>query len=119
MSRILSVGTAGDRVMMALVAGLEAQFGRRAGAALARRFLEAEEVDFHWDARIEERWLGAYEGLDAEDIDLDRMAVIGLLDGEWFIANIIVDGEREAQGMLSRRHFSAEIEARKAWADAK
>ncbi|MFN3795930.1 MAG: hypothetical protein ACK4S5_00420 [Sphingobium yanoikuyae] len=47
-----------DKVVSALVAGLEREFGRGAAEGLARHFLEAEEVDFRWDARSEERWLG-------------------------------------------------------------
>ena len=41
-----SIGTASDRVMATLMAGLELEFGRGAGEALAHRFLEAEETDF-------------------------------------------------------------------------
>ena len=44
-----------DRVMTALVAGLEIEFGRGAGEALEQRFLEAEESDFRWEARLSER----------------------------------------------------------------
>src|SRR3546814_7448461 len=48
MSMYESIGTASAnvvyRVMKALVAGLELEFGRGAGKALAGRFLEAEEV---------------------------------------------------------------------------
>ena len=53
--------------MAALISGLEIEFGRGVGEALAHRFLEAEDVDFNWDARLEERWIGAYESLDDED----------------------------------------------------
>src|SRR3546814_13362687 len=68
MSMYESIGTASAnvvyRVMKALVAGLELEFGRGAGKALAGRFLEAEEVDFRWEARVEGRGLGAYDGID-------------------------------------------------------
>src|SRR3546814_15279389 len=40
MSMYQSIGTASDRVMEAPVAGLELEFGRGAGEALAHRFLE-------------------------------------------------------------------------------
>src|SRR3546814_3355422 len=73
MSMYESIGTASAnvvyRVMKALVAGLELEFGRGAGKALAGRFLEAEEVDFRWEARVEERWLGAYDSIDDEDVE--------------------------------------------------
>jgi hypothetical protein len=66
-----------DRVMAALVAGLELEFGRGAAEALAERFIAAEEADFTWDARHEERWLGGFEPLEESDFELDRVAVIG------------------------------------------
>lgn len=111
-----SIEVASDRVFAALVSGLELEFGRGAGAALAQRFLEAEEVDFHWDARIEERWIGGYERIDSDEIELDRIAILGLLDGEYFAAVMIVDGDGNAQGMMGRRSFASIGEARQAFA---
>ena len=112
------IGAASDRILAALVSGLEMEFGRGAGAALAQRFLEAEEVDFHWDARCDERWIGAYESLDDDDIELDRIAIWGKFQGEFFTAIMIVDGDGLAQGMMGRRSFEAEGEALKAYAAA-
>src|SRR3546814_784824 len=40
------ISVASDRVMAALVSGLEMEFGHGVGEALAHRFLEAEEADF-------------------------------------------------------------------------
>ena len=109
MSMYQSIGTASanvvDRVMAALVTGLELEFGRGAGEALAHRFLEAEEADFHWDARVEERWIGAYESADDEDFGLDRIAICGRLDGKWFCATMLVDGDGQAHGMMGCRQF--------------
>jgi hypothetical protein len=107
-----------DRVMAALVSGLEMEFGRGAGAALAHRFLEAEEVDFHWDARVQERWIGAYANLDDEEFELDRVGIIGRLDGRWFVAVMIVDGDGNAHGMMGKRIFGRERKAREAFASA-
>ena len=118
MSMMQNIGTASDRVMTALISGLEIEFGRGVGEALALRFLEAEEVDFHWEARVQERWIGAYESVDEEDIELDRIAIIGRLDGEWFVAMMIVDGDGNAHGMMGRRIFGRESEARAAFAIA-
>ena len=70
-----SIDAASDRILAALVAGLEIEFGRGAGMALAQRFLDAEEVDFLWDARRDERWIGTYESMDDDDIELDRIAI--------------------------------------------
>jgi len=118
MSMMQSVGVASDRVMAALISGLEIEFGRGVGEALAHRFLEAEEVDFHWEARVQERWIGAYESADEEDIELDRIAIVGRLDGKCFVAMMIVDGDGNAHGMMGRRIFGRESEARAAFAIA-
>src|SRR5579871_1281115 len=75
-----SIGTASDHVMATLIAGLEIEFGRGAGEALTHRFVEAEDIDFHWDARVQERWLGSYESSDYDDRELDRIAICGRLD---------------------------------------
>lgn len=113
-----SIEVASDRVFAALVSGLECEFGRGAGAALAQRFLEAEEVDFHWDARVAERWIGGCESIGDDEIELDRIAILGLLDGEYFVAVMIVDGDGNAQGMMGRRSFESIGEARMAFAIA-
>ena len=118
MTMFQSVGTASDRVMEKLIAGLEMEFGRGAGEALARRFLEAEEMDFRWDARASERWLGGYEGFEDEDVGLDRVAICGRFDGKWFAATMIVDGDGSARGMLGCRSFGSEEAAREALAQA-
>jgi len=118
MSMMQSIGAPSDRVMAALISGLEIEFGRGAGEALAHRFLEAEEVDFHWDARVEERWIGTYESIDDEDIELDRVRIFGRLDGKWFVAVMIVDGDGRAHGMMGKRGFGREREARAAFAQA-
>ena len=112
MSMMQSVGTASDRVMAALVSGLEMEFGRGAGEALAQRFLEAEEIDFLWDAREQERWIGTYESAGDEDFELDRVAIVGRLDGRWFVATMIVDGDGNAHGMMGKRTFRGRAQAR-------
>ncbi len=116
MTMVQSVGTAGDRVMAVLVAGLEIEFGRGAGEALAEHFLKAEESDFLWAARMAERWLGAYESIDAEGLDLDRIAIIGRCGRCWFVGVSIVDGDGNPQGLISRRRFNSEREARETFA---
>lgn len=107
-----------DRVMAALVSGLEIEFGHGVGEALAHRFLDAEETDFLWDARVEERWIGAYESADDDDNDLDRVRIVGRLDGKWFVAVMIVDGDGNAQGVMGRRNFGRRQQALAAFADA-
>lgn len=82
MTMYQSIGTASDRVMATLISELEIEFGSGAGHALAKRFLEVEEVDFRWDARIEERWIGAYESHEGDQDEVDRIAICGRLDGQ-------------------------------------
>ena len=118
MANYQPISVAADRVMAALVAGLQIEFGLGAGEALAYRFLEAEETDFHWDARIEERWIGAYESLDDDEFELDRVRILGRLDGRWFVAVMIIDGEGRPHGMMGRRDFRRASDARKAFTDA-
>ena len=110
------IGAATDRVMAKLIAGLEIEFGRGAGEALARRFLEAEEADLLWDARAEERWIGAYESNDDDDIELDRVRICGRLDGRWFVAVMIVDGDGNAHGVIAKRTFARRKQALAAFA---
>lgn len=127
MAQEMAIGAGVDRVMAALVSGLEREFGRGAGAALAERFLEAEETDFCWEARIAERWLGSYAAGDSgfasdedeetgSDILLDRVAICGRIDGRNFVATMIVDGDGNAHGMLGKREFVSAKAARSAFA---
>lgn len=98
-----------------LVAGLQAEFGMAAAEGLARQFIEAEDADFYWDARTAERWLGAYESLEIEDEMLDRIAIIGELDGQHFVAVMIAADRKYVQAMLGLRRFGSAEEAREAF----
>ena len=118
MTHFQPISAAADRVVSALISGLELEFGRGAGEALAHRFLEAEDMEFHWDARIEERWIGSYEAFAGEEIELDRVRILGRLDGNWFVAVMIVDGDGSAHGMQGRRAFERRGDAVRAFADA-
>lgn len=119
MAQVQTISDAADRVMAALISGLEIEFGHGAGEALAHRFLEAEEVDFHWDARSEERWLGAYESIKDDEFELDRIAILGRLDGRWFVAKMLVDGDGNAHGMMGHRTSGQRGDAREAFAAMK
>src|SRR3546814_21124401 len=99
------ISVASDRVMAALVSGLEIEFGHGVGEALAHRFLEAEETEFLWDARDMERWIGAYESTEDEEIDLDRVRIFGRLAGRWFVAVMIVDGAGNPPGLMGKSEF--------------
>ena len=112
------ISVASDRVMAALVSGLEIEFGHGVGEALAHRFLEAEETDFLWDAREQERWIGAYDSTNDEEIDLDRVRIFWRLDGKWFVAVMIVDGDGNPHGLMGKREFGRRQQALAAFADA-
>jgi len=116
MTMVQPISVAADRVMATLVAGLELEFGRGAAEGLAERFIAAEECDFTWDSRLQERWLGVYEALDEEEFELDRVAMIGRLDGRWCVAVCIVGGDGNAHAMLGRRTFATVEAARRAFA---
>lgn len=120
MTMFQPIAKSAERMMATLVAGLELEFGRGAGEALAARFIAAEECDFTWDARSEERWLGMVEDASEEDgagaYELDRVAIFGRFDGRWFAAICIVDGEGRAHGMIGRRCFIGQEAARSAFA---
>lgn len=115
MTMFQPIALASDRVMAALRSGLELEFGRGAGAALAARFLEAEETDIRWDARVAERWIGAYLAQE-DDLELDRIVAPGFLDGRWFVGIFIVDGDGNAHGMLCCRIFACDEAASQAFA---
>ncbi|MBL0925381.1 MAG: hypothetical protein IBJ12_13075 [Sphingomonadaceae bacterium] len=119
MATISSISEASDRVMAKLISGLEIEFGSSAAEGLARHFLDAEEVDFHWDARQSEWWLGAYETQDDDEIELDRVLVSGFLDRRWFVATIIIDGDGNPHGMLGCRDFEDEKSAIEAFDNAR
>ncbi|HKY82289.1 MAG TPA: hypothetical protein VJM09_12560 [Sphingobium sp.] len=76
--------------------------------------IAAEEVDFLWEARQAERWLGGWEGCD-EDEELDRIAIMGRLGGAWFNAIVLVDGEGRVQGLLGRHDAAGESAAQARW----
>ncbi len=109
-----SIYAASDRVMAALVSGLEIEFGQGAGEVLAQHFLEAEEIDFIWEVRIEERWIGAFESIEEAEQELDRIEILGRLDGRWFVAMMIVDGDGKVHGMIGKRTYESERAARMA-----
>jgi hypothetical protein len=119
MNMFQPVAQPSDRVMAALVAGLEIEFGRGAAEGLARRFLDAEECDFHLEARSCERWLGRYEASGEDDLELDRVGVLGRLDGGWFTAICIVDGNGNAHGMTGCRSFNTRHAAHAAFVGAR
>lgn len=114
------IAAASDRFVATLAAGLEIEFGRGAGEAPAHRFLEVEEVDCRWDARVEERWIGAYERADDGEFELDRITCLGRFDRKWFRSVMLMDGNSQAHAMrcsmrTDREHFYRQRRRREAF----
>ena len=85
------------------------------GDVMAARILDAEAVNFLWDARVKERYLGQYLGCDfsaddAED-EFCRMAILSSLSGRWHVALCLVDGEGAPIELLWKREFGGLEEA--------
>lgn len=98
----------------ALLAGLEAQYGREGAVEIAARFLDAELADLHWQSRIAERHLGRYQdGFDAdgEGLELERIAILGVLKGAWFVATCIVDGDGAVHDITGLKLVQSEGQA--------
>jgi hypothetical protein len=94
-----------------VVDALRAEFG----AILAQRILEDEAIDFLWEARVQERYLGQH--MDAEiDFDGDaeefaRIVILSFLDDRWHAGLCLVDGEGRAVGLLWKRSFERREQA--------
>jgi hypothetical protein len=83
--------------------------------AMAAFWVAAEGADFHWEARVSERWLGRYESLDAYDDELDRVAIFGCLKNRWFAGIAVVDGNGAVQELVRCAYFEQAAAARVAF----
>ncbi len=118
MTMIHPISVASDRTMAALVFTRDIEFERGAGAALARRYLAAPKSDFPCHARVLERWIGAYDSGDDDGLALDRVRILGTLNGAWFVAAMIVDADGNAHDMTGKLGFASADNARRAFANA-
>ena len=95
----------------AAIDALRAEFG----AVLAERIIEAEALDFLWEARVRERYLGQQIGLDFDDEDasqeFSRVKILSVMDGRWYTGMCLVDGEGAAVELLWKRQFESREEA--------
>ncbi len=107
MNMISTIGRGCDAAMDAL----RAEFG----AVLAERIIEAEAVDFLWETRVRERYLGQQIGSDLDDDDasqeFSRVAILSVLKGRWYAGLCLVDGEGVAVELLWKRPFTRREEA--------
>ena len=121
---IISAGSGGSGDAFALlVQGLQMEFGSVDVGALARQILESERADFHWDARVQERYLGQHLALDLSDEDagdeLARIAILSFLDKRWHTGICLVDGNGCATDLLWLRSFDRRDDAAEAFARAR
>jgi len=79
--------------------------------------IAAERADFHWDARVAERHLGAYESSDEDEAERDCVAILGRLQGRWFSAICLVDGNGAVQDIAQLRAADSESEAERRFLD--
>ncbi|QAY78141.1 hypothetical protein [Sphingosinicella sp. BN140058] len=95
----------------ALVDALKAEFG----GMLAERILEAEALDFLWEARVRERYLGQHEAAFLDDVEsfdeVSRIVILSLVDGCWHVGLCQVDGNGHASELLWKRRFESLKEA--------
>lgn len=106
-----------------LVEGLRTELGCSDIAALAERIFEAERVDFHWQARVRERYLGQHFPVDPSDEDaleeLSRIAVLSFLAGRWHAGICLADGDGCPAELLWIRTFELREDAEDAFAAAR
>jgi hypothetical protein len=97
------------------VQSLQLEFDSVEVGALARRILETEKADFHWDARVRERYLGQHFSLDVDDEngaeELARIAILTFVAGSWNAGICLVDGEGCAVDLLWLRSFERREDA--------
>ncbi|HVA14046.1 MAG TPA: hypothetical protein VNF99_12400 [Stellaceae bacterium] len=91
----------------ALLEDLAQAFGSDGLASTAARIIEAEQADFHWEGRIAEMNLGAFESFDEEDERFARVAILGYFHGNYYVAICIVDDERCVRWMTTLHRFAS------------
>jgi hypothetical protein len=115
-------GASGDAYVR-LVEGLQLELGCSDIAALAERVFEAEEPDFHWQARVRERYLGQHLPVDLSDEDaledVSRIAILSFLGARWHAGVCLVDGEGCAIDLLWLRSFEQHADAAETFARAR
>jgi hypothetical protein len=118
MNMILHTQAASRDAFPALVSGLRHEFGTGDVAGMAEHFARSEAADLHWNSRSGERYLGTVEAFDEDQIELDRVSIIGIFNGAWFVAECQIDGDGAVNHMVSCKQFNNALEAHGAWADA-
>lgn len=91
----------------ALLEDLAQEFGRDGLASTAARIIEAERADFHWDGRIAEMNLGAFESVGRQLGRFERVAILGYFRGHYYVATCIVDDARCVLWMTALHCFES------------
>src|SRR4051794_6482495 len=85
------------------------EFRAEFGMVLADRIIEAEAVDFLWEARVLERYLGQQCGSewmgDEQDREISRVAILSCLAGSWSAGLCLVDGDGVPVELVWRQSF--------------
>ena len=106
-----------------LVASLQMEFESSEVCALAARILEGEKAEFHWDARVQERYLGQHLPADLGDDEGGeehaRIAILSFLADRWHAGICLVDGNGCAADLLWLRSFDAREDAAETFARAR
>ena len=107
MNMMSTIGRSSD----AAIDALRAEFG----AVLAERIIEAEALDFLWETRIAERYLGQQIGWELDDEEasqeLSRVAVLSVLDDRWYAGLCLINGDGVAVQLLWKKAFHCRKEA--------
>ena len=86
------------------------------GSVIASRILESEAADFHWLARVRERYLGQYtDDAFGSGEELSRVAILSALGGQWHVGVCLADGDGEVDALLWLRTFAMPEEAESAF----
>lgn len=114
MTIISSIPGSGDAYQQ-LVKGLRMEFGCSDISALADRIFEAEKVDFHWESRVQEHYLGQHISSEFDDElgveELSRVAILSFVACRWHAGICLVDGEGNAADLLWLRSFDQREDA--------
>jgi len=112
MTMISAIGIGGCE---ARVEALRSEFG----SIMAVRIMETEAMDFLWEARVKQRYLGQHldVGMDfgEDEVELSRIAILSFLDGRWHAATCLVDGEGLPVDLLWKQSFEGREEAEAAF----
>lgn len=98
---------------------LKAEFGN----IIADRILQSELVDFLWEARSKEHYLGQQEcsgsDLFGATEELSRIVVLTCLNRRWYVGLCLVDGEGSATDLLWARAYDNHRDAGMAFGQAR